>query len=64
MATIALPLVGLSVSENELKLLLIALDSFHHQLKNKSTRSQALIRIFHSEKFLNIDFDTRSLITD
>jgi len=56
--------ITLELSLNELKLLLVTLDSFQHQLKNKSTRSDALLQIHKSEEFFNFDFDVVPLIND
>jgi hypothetical protein len=52
----------LELSLNELQLLLIALDSLHKQLHNKSTRGDALLQIHDAEKFFNFDFDIVTVI--
>lgn len=52
----------LELSLNDIKLLLIALESFRKQLQKKSSRADALLQIHKSEKFYNFDFDVVSVI--
>lgn len=64
MHTLSLSGVSLELSQEDLKLVLIALDSLHRSFTDESTRQAALQNIYKSEQFFNFEFDVCSLVTN
>lgn len=64
MHTLSLSGVSLELSQDDIKLVLIALDSLHRSFRDESTRKNALMNIYKAEQFFNFEVDVNSLVTN
>lgn len=64
MHTLSLKKLTSDLSEENLKVILIALDSLHRNFENKKSRAIALLNIYKAEKDFNFEVDVHSIVTN